>query len=194
MPTFRLRLVCAAAILLALWGPALAQDNAYAARLRELGEARIRAVAQNPLIVAAVEAQNRITADYDAARIDALDKQWLAEVGAAEHPLIDATLGNPASQYLNHVEADAEGLFTEIIVMDAKGLNVAQSAVTTDYWQGDEPKFTETFLVGPDAIHVGPVEEDESTRTFQSQVSLPILDAAGKPIGAISVGVDLSIL
>ncbi|MEM8755288.1 MAG: hypothetical protein AAGF90_20180, partial [Pseudomonadota bacterium] len=72
----------------------------------------------------------------------------------------------------------------------AKGLNVGQSAKTSDYWQGDEAKWRETYLVGPDAIHVSDVEEDESTQTFQIQVSLPIVDG-GAPIGAVTVGVDV---
>lgn len=189
----RLLTTLAATLLLGA-GTALGQDNEYADRLKALGETQIRAAAQNPLVIAAVAAQNKITAGYDAARIDALDKQWRAEVQSSARPLIKATLGNEASRYLGQVQAEAEGLFTEIFVMDAKGLNVAQSNVTSDYWQGDEAKFTESFGKGPTAIHIGEIEKDESTQTFQSQVSLPIMDAAGVPIGAITVGVDLSIL
>jgi hypothetical protein len=196
MPLRLVRLLAlnATAIVLIGANTASAQDNEYADRLKALGEAQIRTAAQNPQVIAAIEAQNKVTAAYDAGKIDALDKQWRAEVDAASHPLIDATLGNAASTYLSQVQAEAEGLFTEIFVMDAQGLNVAQSTVTSDYWQGDEDKFTESFGKGPSAVHIGEIEEDESTQTFQSQVSLPILDAAGVPIGAITVGVDLSIL
>ena len=72
----------------------------------------------------------------------------------------------------------------------ARGLNVAASAVTSDYWQGDEAKWQETFLAGPGASHVSEIEEDESTQTFQVQVSLPVVDG-GSPIGAITLGVDI---
>ena len=191
------RLPCLLALAVAitsLASSALGQDNEYADRLKALGEAQIKAAAQNPQVIAAIEAQNKLTAGYDAARIDTLDKQWRAEVDAPAHPLIDATLGNAASAYLGQVQTEAEGLFTEIFVMDAKGLNVAQSTITSDYWQGDEDKFTESFGKGAAAVHIGEIEEDESTQTFQSQVSLPIVDAAGVPIGAITVGVDLAIL
>ena len=95
------------------------------------------------------------------------------------------------------VEAQAQsgGLFTEIFVMDARGLNVAQSTVTSDYWQGDEDKFTLSFGAGADAIHLGEIEQDESTQTFQSQVSVAVVDpATGAVIGAITAGVDLSML
>ena len=76
--------------------------------------------------------------------------------------------------------------------MDNRGLNVGQSDVTSDYWQGDEAKWKKTFLVGPGAMIIDDVELDESTQTFQSQLSMSITDqATGEVIGAITVGVDV---
>jgi hypothetical protein len=146
-------------------------------------------------LISAIQAQNAVSASYDQAKIDALDTQWRAEVGAASKPLIDATLGNAASQYLAGVQEASGGKYTEIFAMDAKGLNVAQSTLTSDYWQGDEDKFTMSFGAGKDAVHLGEIEQDESTQIFQSQVSVPITDpATGEVIGAITVGVDVSML
>lgn len=165
----------------------------YTQPLTDLAKGRIAEIAANPEIIAAVEAQNAVTAAYDQARIDELDKQWRAEVDAEAKPLIDATLNNAASKYLAAAQDESAGLFTEIFVTDAKGLNVAQSTVTSDYWQGDEEKYTESFAKGADAIYIGEVEQDESTQAFQSQVSITITDpASGAPIGSLTVGVDLS--
>jgi hypothetical protein len=187
--------IALAAVAIASAAPAFAQDNEFAAPLTELANTKLREIAENPVIVAAINAQNATTAGYDQARIDALDKQWRAEVSAAEKPLIDATLGSDASQWLLKVQEATGGLFTEIFVMDAKGLNVAQSTVTSDYWQGDEDKFTASYGAGVDAIHLGEIEQDESTQAFQSQVSITIVDVAtGAPIGAITAGVDLSMI
>ena len=95
-------------------------------------------------------------------------------------------------KYLKKVEADSQGLITEIFVMDDKGLNVGQSDVTSDYWQGDEAKWQKTYQVGPDAIHISDVEQDESTQRFQSQLSLPVVDPdTKKPIGAVTIGIDV---
>jgi hypothetical protein len=171
-----------------------AQDNEFAEPLTALANGQLREIAQNPVVVAAIEAQNATTSAYDDAKITELDTQWRAEVSASAKPLIDATLANEASKYLAQVQADSAGVFTEIFVMDAKGLNVAQSTVTSDYWQGDEDKFTMSFGGGAAAVHLGEIEQDESTQTFQSQVSITIVDAAGTPIGAITAGVDLSTL
>ena len=171
-----------------------AQDE-FTAPLTELGKGEIAAFASDPVLISAIQAQNAVTAGYDQAKIDALDTQWRAEVGAASKPLIDATLGNAASQYLAGVQEASAGKYTEIFAMDAKGLNVAQSTLTSDYWQGDEDKFTLSYGAGAGAVHIGDIEQDESTQVFQSQVSVPITDpATGDVIGAITVGVDVSML
>jgi hypothetical protein len=163
--------------------------------LTELANNQLRAIAQNPALVAAIMAQNAETAAYDAAQIDTLDKQWRAEVDASAKPLIDKVMGTEASAALVAAQNDSGGTFTEIFATDAVGLNVAQSTVTSDYWQGDEDKFSKTFSVGADAVFLGEVELDESTQTYQSQVSITVVDpATGSPIGSITAGVDLSTL
>ena len=74
--------------------------------------------------------------------------------------------------------------------MDAVGLNVAASAVTSDYWQGDEDKFLKTYPMGPGAVHFSDVEFDESTQTYQAQISIALTDpATGSVVGAMTVGV-----
>ncbi|MDR3475946.1 MAG: hypothetical protein P4M09_30245 [Devosia sp.] len=172
-------------------GPVLAAD--YTTQLTELAKGKIKEFAENPVVVAAVVAQNAQTAAYDQAKIDSMDKQWMAEVDAADKPLITATMGTDAAKFLKKVQDDSQGLYTEIFATDDKGLNVAQSSVTSDYWQGDEDKFSKTFSVGPDAVFLGKVEQDESTQQFQQQVSITIDDpATGKPIGSITVGVNLA--
>lgn len=170
-------------------------ENEFAEQLTALANGELRDIAQNPVLIAAIVAQNEVTASYDQAKIDELDLQWRAEVGASAKPLIDATMGNEASKFLAAAQDESAGLFTELFATDALGLNVAQSTVTSDYWQGDEEKFSGSFGVGPDAIVISEVEEDESTQTFQSQISITITDpATGAPIGSITAGVDVSML
>ncbi len=149
----------------------------------------------NPVTVDQLKAQNTKTKDMPEAEIIALDNQWREEVNASSQPLITEVLGTPLSAYLKQVKADSQGLFTEIFVMDARGMNVGQSDVTSDYWQGDEAKWQKTFLEGPQAIHVGDIDLDESTQQFQSQLSVSIVDpASGSVIGSITVGVNLDAL
>lgn len=159
--------------------------------IEDFYQSEISAWANADVLVQAITAQNARTATYDQARIDELDRAWRAEVGAANAPTIAPVISNTAADFLREQVAASGGLITEIFIMDAQGLNVAATDVTSDYWQGDEEKFTETHGVGAGALHVADVELDESTQRYQSQLSATIIDpATGQPIGAITVGVD----
>ncbi|MCC1491832.1 cache domain-containing protein [Cognatishimia sp. F0-27] len=161
----------------------------YSAAMRGYMEQNLASWVAAPEIVQAIAAQNTQTAGYDASQIDALDQQWRAQVGTGSTPLIDAVMNNPASEFLRQQVALSGGAITEIFIMDSMGLNVAASGVTSDYWQGDEAKFQQTYAIGPDAVHFSDVEFDESSQSFQAQISMPVVDESGKVIGAITVGV-----
>lgn len=174
--------------------PGLAQDK-HAPKAQAWAEKTLREWMKDPAVIAAVKAQNTKHAGLTQDKIDALDKQWRAETKAAAKPLINEVTGNALSAFLKKKEAEGKGLVTEIFVMDNKGLNVGQSDVTSDYWQGDEAKWQKTFLVGPAAVFVDKVDKDESTQKFQTQVSISIVDpAGGAVIGAVTVGLDVEML
>lgn len=146
-------------------------------------------------VVSAVNSQNIRHSSLGQNDVDRLDSQWRAETSSSNRKLIDAVLSNELSGYLGDVKNSAGGLYTEIFVMDNKGLNVGQSDVTSDYWQGDEDKWKKTYLAGPDAVFIDDVEFDESTQTFQAQLSLPVVDpSTGETIGAVTVGVNVELL
>lgn len=175
--------------------PAAHAAGEHEGPIRELVEKQIKGWTVNPVILAAVKAQNEKNAGLSQGDIDALDQKWRAQTSASSKPMIDELLGRPASKELSGYKNEGAGLFTEIFVMDNKGLNVAQSDVTSDYWQGDEAKWKKTFLAGPDAVFIDEVEFDESTQTYQAQVSVSITDPdGGNAIGAITVGVNVELL
>ncbi|NNE52931.1 MAG: cache domain-containing protein [Sulfitobacter sp.] len=146
-----------------------------------------------PAIIAAVRAQNSQTAGLSQADIDARDTAWRQQVGQPSQPLIETVLSAPLSDYLRERVTAAGGRITEVFVMDANGLNVAASSVTSDYWQGDEAKFSESYGRGAGAVFIDDVELDESTQRYQGQVSFSLSDpASGVPIGAVTVGLDAS--
>ncbi len=184
-----------AAALALLAGPALAQeatapnpraliDDAVVADLREL--------LANDVVAISVAAQNRRYAGIDAAEIERLDTQWVAEREAADKPLIAATLSSPLSIYLIRHQAQSLGLFVEMFVTDRNGLNVGQSAITSDFWQGDEAKFQKSFSAGPDAVFIDDAEWDEDHRIWRAQVSLTVVDEAGAPVGAGTFELNLT--
>ena len=152
----------------------------------------IRKWLTNPVVEISINAQNRKYADMAQDEVDRLDKEWRAETKAKDQPLIAATLSSPLSNYLTQIQAASGGLFTELFVMDAKGLNVGQSAITSDFWQGDEGKYQKTFPNGGTAIFVDEPEFHDATKTWRAQVNLSIADAASKPIGVVTVEYNLT--
>lgn len=168
-----------------------ASANEFAPAMQDFYASEIANWAASPILVDAIVAQNSRTMAYDQAQIDALDLTWRAEVGGSDSPTITPVLLNAASDFLRDRVNSSGGRITEVFIMDARGLNVAASDVTSDYWQGDEDKFTETHGLGAGALHFSEVELDESTQRYQGQISLTISDpATGQPIGAMTVGVD----
>ncbi len=147
----------------------------------------------DPVLVSAIMAQNTETAGYDQTEIDALDQTWRGFAGIDDAPIIAAVLQNPAADFLRQQVAASGGIITEAFIMDARGLNVAASVATSDYWQGDEAKFTETFPQGAGAVHFGDVELDQSTQEVQGQISVAVTDAStGETVGALTIGVSLT--
>ena len=193
MARFRTTLFATTALVL-FSGSAFAQ-NEFEPQIREMFENEIRQRLAEPVLVDAVLAQNAEHAGLSDADIAALDTQWREAAEAGGGAMIDEVLGRELSDYLRGVQEDSGGLITEIFVMDNRGLNVGQSVPTSDYMQGDEAKWQQTFSVGPDAVFVDDLEFDDSTNAFQSQVSGTIVaPETGEPIGAITVGVNVESL
>ena len=195
MKTSMHRTLIAATALVALTAFSAAAQDAHVAPVTDYIETNVKPWLSDPVLVDAVKAQNAQNANLAQADIDALDKKWRAETEGSSKEMIDGVLGNALSQFLKAKQQEAGGLITEVFVMDNKGLNVGQSDVTSDYWQGDEDKWSQTYGAGPDAIFIDGAEKDESTQMLQSQGSIAIKDpASGEAIGAITVGINLDAL
>lgn len=154
--------------------------------------AELRSMMVSNVSLISLAAQNQRLAGLDQARIDELDKQWRAETESENQPLIAQLMGNPLSSYLIRKKAESNGLFAELFVFDAMGMNVGQSSVTSDYWQGDEDKYLQTFAVGPDAVFVDAIEYNDETRQRRRQVNFTIVDPeTGESIGGATVEINV---
>lgn len=169
------------------------QQDVYKTPLKSFAEKELSKWTTNPTLITAIHAQNSAHANLTQSQIDTLDKQWRAEVKSdGAKPLVDRLLSTAPSQWLAEQQVGSGGLVTEVFVMDNKGLNVAQSAATSDYWQGDEAKWKETFLKAAEHPHISEVEFDDSTGSYQSQVSMAIRDPqTNEVIGAITFGMNV---
>jgi|ETNmetMinimDraft_13_1059891.scaffolds.fasta_scaffold15014_4 hypothetical protein len=143
----------------------------------------------NEKVINALKASNAKRANLTQAQIDKLEKTWQSQRKASKRPLIDTIVKNDVADHLRGVLEASGGQISEINLMDAKGLSIAQSDQNSDIWQGDEIKYQKTFLVAPDAMFVDELEFDSSTKAFQAQANGTIVDpASNKPIGAVSIG------
>lgn len=152
----------------------------------------VRGYLATDIVQMSVADQNRRYSDRTEDEITELDAQWRKETEGAKKPLISATLSNPLSAYLTRIQAHSNGLFTEIFVMDDKGMNVGQSTISSDYWQGDEDKWQKTFGEGKGSIFVDAVEYDDELKAQVIQLSMSVDDKSGKPIGAATFQINLS--
>lgn len=137
----------------------------------------------NEVIVKAVTAQNEKGMTLD--EIQKIDSEWSnAEEELPIH--VELTTNACAKEIVKLVSnLSAVG---EVFVMDNQGANVGQNALTSDYWQGDEAKWTESFNDGKGGISVGKQKLDKSSNRVEQQVSLPIVNSDGEVIGAVCFG------
>lgn len=152
----------------------------------------LRRAIQVPVAMISVAAQNARTADLSDSDVFWVDREWREQRDAEDQPLVAELFGSPLSSYLLYIQAASVGLITEIIVMDARGLNVGQSALTSDYWQGDEEKFTRTVSRGSSAVFVDEPFYHEETGTWRCQASLTLSGSDGAAIGAATFEINLS--
>jgi len=159
--------------------------------MRAFVEANIMSWAESAQVIDAVNTQNAQTAGSSETQILEWDTAWRAQVGQTDQPLVGEVMGRDLSAFLSDQVAASGGRINEIFVMDALGLNVAASDVTSDYWQGDEDKYTKTFGVGSGAMFVDVIEFDESAQSYQGQISISLTDpASGQVVGAMTIGLN----
>jgi hypothetical protein len=139
----------------------------------------------NAVLIQAVREQNALGRSLD--EIKRLDADWMAASGIT--PVMQAMLENPAAKELQRLE-QTRPYFYELFLMDGQGANVAMTNKTSDYWQGDEDKFTQSFNAGQGGVALGEVKFDSSAQAYLVQISVPVMDQ-DKAIGALTIGIDL---
>jgi len=118
--------------------------------------------------------------------IQRIDKAWKA--AEEEIPEMKDRLNNKTAAVLKKFAAKNNKV-VEIFVMDNQGAVVGENNMTSDYWQGDEAKWQNSYKGGKGGVDAGKVEFDKSANANLQQVSLPVIAKGGKIIGAITFGV-----
>ncbi len=162
--------------------------------VREYVDSLVRPMIAKPMIRAAIKEQNAKFSDVSSMDIQVLDNTYRSEIKSGQWQMVSRLLNNPVSRYLKSEQDDSQGTIVEIFVTDRHGLNVGQSTVTNDYWQGDESKFLRTFGRNTDEIFIDRADRDDATQLLQTQASFIVRDEGGEAIGTATVTIAIDAL
>ncbi|MCM8527234.1 MAG: hypothetical protein NE327_12005 [Lentisphaeraceae bacterium] len=140
----------------------------------------------NKVFVEETKKQNDAKISLD--EIKKIDKEWQAAEDFL--PIQEKLTGNACANEINKVIKSIPGI-KEAFVMDNQGAVVGENDLTSDYWQGDEAKWQNSFNGGKGGVDVGKVKFDKSANSQLQQISIPIVDG-NTVIGAVTFGIDIS--
>lgn len=114
------------------------------------------------------------------------DEEWRKAGEGAPTPFMTAITENDLSESLRREFTDffenkyGYRLFGEVFVTNKYGANIAQTGITTDYYQADEEWWQTAAKNG---FSVGEIEYDESAKAWTVPIGVRIEDEAGNFIG-----------
>lgn len=144
----------------------------------------VRTWAADKTIADAVRAQNAKGLTLAAIQKD--DKAWVAGGNAA---LVKTMTTGACADRIRALASSAG--YGEAFVMDNQGALVCATDRTSDYWQGDEIKWTRAFNDGKGATFIDRPRLDDSAKTSLAQISVPVM-SEGRAVGVITAGVPLT--
>lgn len=156
-------------------------------QLKSFLKTQLVAHSTNPVFVKDIQDQNAKKVSIDA--IKKADQEWIE--AEEEIPLQKEKLNSASAIELKKIVKDNPAIL-ESFVMDNQGAVVGESSLTSDYWQGDEEKWTNSYKDGKGGIDVGKLKFDKSSNAEVQQVSLPVYDKDGQVIGAVTWGIAVS--
>ncbi len=138
--------------------------------------------ATNSILINSVKKQNEKMVDMS--EIRRIDEEW---VDGKANKFAFKLQNNKAGTFLRNKVRSNKILYLEAFLCDNQGAIVGEYPMTSDYWQGDEEKFIESYNSGNGKLYQGPILFDESTNSYSVQVSIPVFDE-GTTIGVLIVG------
>jgi hypothetical protein len=144
------------------------------------------------VVDAAAAANKSYTGKSDASiatEFENMEKIWNTP---ASESVANRVLASRASQLLRK-HRDFDRRFLRITVTDAKGIPVAATHKTLDYYQGDEEFWQAVYASGRGAVNITDVLYDDVTKAHYIGIGVPILeDGTNRFIGMVDALVDVS--
>ena len=149
----------------------------------------IKELAESPLLIREVEKQNRLKKTMNS--ILQTDRMW--HKLDISHPIKKQMYASKTGTFLKGLVEFENSIYSEIFLTDNQGANITSWPITSDYWQGDEEKWSKVFNQSNTDVFVGELEFDESSHTNAVQISVPVLKNK-KIIGVLIAGIKLTYL
>ncbi len=169
---------------LVLTSIAFAQSAQMTQKLLDTEGAKLRAWGSDRTLVAFVKNQNLQRVQIE--KIKSLDEAWSQGKNEA---LVRQVTSGPCADHLRKLVA-SNAAYGETFLMDDQGALVCASQRTSDYWQGDEPKWQRAFDGGKGTVFIDRPRFDDSSSRNLAQISVPVVEN-GRAIGVITVGVTI---
>ena len=147
--------------------------------------AKLKETGTDATLIAAVQKQN--AQNLSMSTINSRDQKWQSTSGLDD--FMQSLMTNAGAKRLAQIEKENK-VIVESFLMDNKGANAAMTNKTSDYWQGDEAKFTKSYNGGKGSVHLGKAKFDKSAQAYIVQVSIPVM-SDGRAIGAITYGINI---
>lgn len=152
--------------------------------------ALIKQIAANPVVLRAVQEANAANQALSLEEIMKKDDRWRKTEGVDD--VIKSYMANECAEYLADFQ-EANSGFPEIFLTDVKGLIVATTNKTSDFYQADEKWWVKAYDGGRGRNYWGDIEYDESSMAEAIALYVPITDSATqKTIGVIKAICDIT--
>ena len=152
----------------------------------------LETLSRTPSIIDAVVQANLDRADLTDKDITALDQAWKDEASSITLE-VSKVSNNSISRFLkDFIKLNPEEV--EVFVTDVKGLNIAMTDRTSDFWQADEGWWQSAYAEGKGTPFIADVEYDESTKAYAMNIGVPIYDQSHRVVGILRGTLDVSSL
>jgi hypothetical protein len=168
----------------------LAHAATYTQDLNDFISLQVKPLADSDIVIDSLNQANEKHEGISELNLVALDDIWRSELRKITQPLISKIIVNDLSKFLVKMVEGGQGVYTQITVIDIKGLNIGQTVISQNYWNVGKPRWDRIFTVNSSLPYISDVYFSDETNKFQVEVSFMVISDE-KPIGIVAAGIDV---
>ncbi len=146
-------------------------------------------------VVKTLRNYNETRRDMTRTEIDGLEEIWQAELGTTIRPLITGTVRNVTALRMRKVVRNTGPIVTEINLLDARGLSIAQTSVFPRIWEEQTETLMNVATVNAELVRVGEIASDGPGQSRRFEAIVPVADPdTDEVIGSVILVVNADAL